>query len=71
MWLNPRVATKPETKITITLINFLKSLTSIAKKVKGTAKLKPSFSGMASPTIIPRNVVVYQTTQQVKPPPTK
>ena len=32
---NPNVATKPETIITITLINFLKSLTNIAKKVKG------------------------------------
>ena len=43
--------------ITITLINFLKSLTNIAKKVKGTAKLNPNFSGIAAPKIIPKNVV--------------
>ena len=65
------MATKPETKITITLIIFLKSLTSIAKKVKGTAKLSPNFSGIASPKIIPKNVVICQTTQQVTPPPIK
>ena len=57
--------------ITITLINFLKSLTNRAKKVKGTAKLKPNFSGIAAPNIIPKNVVDCQITQQVTPPPTK
>ena len=55
----------------ITLINFLKSLTSKAKNVNGTAKLKPSFSGIAAPNIIPKNVVDCQITQQVAPPPTK
>ena len=29
--------------------NFLKSFTNNAKKVKGTAKLKPSFSGIKAP----------------------
>ena len=57
--------------MTITLINFLKSLTNIAKNVKGIAKLNPSFSGIAAPKIIPRKVVVCQTTQHVKPPPNK
>ena len=57
--------------ITITLIIFLNSLINIAKKVKGTAKLKPSLSGIAAPKIIPKNVVVCQITQQVNPPPIK
>ena len=57
--------------MTITLINFLKSLTNIAKNVKGIAKLNPSFSGIAAPKIIPKKVVVCQTTQHVKPPPIK
>ena len=42
-----------------------------AKKVKGTAKLRPSFSGIAAPSIIPKNVVDCHITQQVAPPPTK
>ena len=71
MYLYPNVAIKPDTIITITLINFLKSLTSKAKKVNGTAKLKPSFSGIAAPKIIPKNVVDCQITQQVAPPPTR
>ena len=49
--------------------NF-KSLSN-AKKVKGTAKLSPSFSGIAAPNIIPKNVVDCQIIQQVAPPPTK
>ena len=57
--------------MTITFIIFLKSLTNKAKKVNGTAKLKPSFSGIAEPKIIPKNVVVCQITQQVTPPPIK
>ena len=65
------MATNPETIITITLINFLKSLTKSAKNVKGTAKLKPSFSGIAAPRIIPKKVVDCQITQQVAPAPTK
>ena len=35
--------------ITITLINFLKSLTNNAKNVSGIAKVKPSFSGIIEP----------------------
>ena len=57
--------------ITITFINFLKSLTNSAKKVNGTAKLKPSFSGIKAPKTIPKKVVVCQITQQVIPPPNK
>ncbi len=65
------MATKPETSITITFINFLKSLTNKAKNVKGTAKLRPSFSWIAAQSIIPKNVVDCQITQQVAPPPNK
>ena len=67
----PNVATKPEIIITITFIIFLKSLTNKAKKVNGTAKLKPSFSGINDPKTIPKNVVDCHITQQVIPPPTK
>ena len=45
----PKVAIVPETKITITFINFLKSLTNKAKNVKGIAKVKPNFSGIIEP----------------------
>ena len=48
----PIVAINPEAIITITFINFLKSSTKRAKNVKGTAKLKPNFSGI----IEPRNI---------------
>ena len=61
----------PEIIITITFINFLKSLTNNAKKVNGTAKLSPSFSGIDAPKMIPNNVVDCQITQQVAPPPTR
>ena len=57
--------------ITITLINFLKSFTNSAKKVNGTAKLRPSLSGINDPTTIPKKVVVCHITQHVIPPPTK
>ena len=50
---------------------FLKSFTNNAKKVKGTAKLNPSFSGILSPKIIPKTVDDCQITQQVTPPPIK
>ena len=53
----PKVDTKPEVIITTIFINFRKSLTNNARKVRGTAKLKPSFSGMASPKMIPKNVI--------------
>ena len=69
--LYPIVATKPETIITITFINFLKSLTRSAKNVRGTAKLKPSSSGIVDPKIIPKNVVLCHITQHVIPPPIK
>ena len=39
--LNPNVATNPDTIITSIFFIFLKSLTNIAIKVKGTAKLRP------------------------------
>ena len=52
-------------------MNFLKSLTKSAKKVKGTAKLNPSFSGIAAPSMIPKKVVDCQITQHVAPAPTK
>ena len=61
------MATKPETSITITFINFLKSLTNKAKNVKGTAKLSPSFSGIAAPSIIPKNVVAVSYTHLTLP----
>ena len=65
------MATNPETVITTTLINFLNSFIIKAKKVNGTAKLNPSFSGIAAPNRIPNNVVDCHITQQVAPPPTK
>ena len=69
--LNPNVATTPEIIITITFTNFLKSFTNKAKKVNGTAKLKPSFSGINAPKTIPKNVVVCHINQHVSPPPNK
>ena len=48
-------------------MNFLKSLTNSAKNVKGTAKLKPSFSGIKEPKTIPKKVVVCHIIQQVAP----
>ena len=57
--------------MTMTLINFLKSLTNKARKVNGTAKLKPSFSGINDPKTMPKKVVDCHITQQVTPPPTK
>ena len=50
---------------------FLKSFTSIAIKVSGTAKLNPNFSGIAAPKTIPNKVEDCQITQHVAPPPIK
>ena len=61
----------PDTKITITFINFLKSLINNAKKVNGIANVNPSLSGITDPKIIPINVVISQIVQHVTPAPNK
>ena len=59
----------PETNITKTWSNFLKSLTIIAKKVKGIANFKPNSSGIKEPNIIPLIVEICQKNHKVIPPP--
>ena len=50
-------------------LSFAVPLTFLAKNVKGTAKLNPSFSGIIEPKNIPIIVVICQITQHVTPAP--
>ena len=65
------VATIPDTSITITFLNFLKSLINKARKVKEIVKLNPNSSGTTDPRTIPKIVDICQIVQQVKPAPNK
>ena len=59
----------PDTNITKTWSNFLKSFTIIAKKVRGIANFKPNSSGINEPNIIPLIVDSCQQNQSVTPVP--
>ena len=65
------VATIPDTSITITFLNFLKSLINKARKVKEIVKLNPNSSGTTDPRTIPKIVEICQIVQQVNPAPNK
>ena len=54
------VATIPDTSITITFLNFLKSLINKARKVKEIVKLNPNSSGTTDPRTIPKIVEICQ-----------
>ena len=59
----------PDTNITKTWSNFLKSLTTIAKKVRGIANFNPNSSGINEPNIMPLIVDNCQQSQSVTPVP--
>ena len=59
----------PETSIINTWSTFLKSLTTIAKKVKGIANFNPNSSGINEPSIIPLIVETCQQSHSVTPVP--
>ena len=65
------VATIPDTSITITFLNFLKSLINKARKVKEIVKLNPNSSGTTDPRTIPKIVEICQIVQQVNPAPNR
>ena len=65
--LYPKVAIKPDTNITITFLNFLKSLINRARNVIGIANFRPSSSGIIDPNAMPAKVENCQIVQQVKP----
>ena len=65
------VATIPDTSITITFLDFLKSLINKARKVKEIVKLNPNSSGTTDPRTIPKIVEICQIVQQVNPAPNK
>ena len=69
--LYPKVATIPDSSITNTLLNFCNSLTRIARKVKGIAKLNPNSSGIIGPKITPVKVDNCQINQRNIPDPIK
>ena len=60
---------KPETNMTKTWSSFLKSFTTIAKKVRGIANFNPNSSGINEPNIIPLIVDNCQQSQSVTPVP--
>ena len=65
------VATIPDASITITFLNFLKSLINKARKVNEIVKLNPNSSGTTDPRTIPKIVEICQIIQQVNPAPNK
>ena len=61
------VATIPDASITITFLNFLKSLINKARKVNEIVKLKPNSSGTTDPRTIPKIVEICQISPTSKP----